>query len=537
MRITKYSADGIPVTSGLIAVTFSATPTGIFDSSVSTSGGIANITLAMDNQSGNTVLASPGDGSSGAPTFRALVAADIPNLNASKINAGTLAQAVGGTGADLSGSTGYLKTAAGVASAQAVPIPIADGGTNATTSQGAINNIAQTTTKGDLIVHNGTNNVRQAAGTDDYSLVADSTASNGLAYKQRLARRYRDNAGFNLRKLDNATLYVTPGMVEVAGTLVEKTAITKLGMATNGDWIGGTSNEANSEFAWVYADANGNIKLHNVGPNLPTPAAAVFTGQINGSPGLNATSIVYDGDTGEGSVTEGMLLLVFSESTYSQGRGRGSGAGGSRNSISAALITQINTGTNTITVEAGHNINLTDNDYLMAVPFGPLLYRTVSGTTYRYLGMMYNNSSGNLEDNRVGHAAQYTANEGSNYTLASSTLTAIDATNMAHTLLCDGRPVWANLRASATNASSNLKFDILIDSLAQLTDDGHVMGASGSITGAVGMTNLFLNILPGTHIFSPAWKTAAGTNTLYAGAGTSNLDAHPQWSVNLVGGN
>ena len=38
----------------------------------------------------NTVLAAP-NGSNGAPTFRSLVAADIPNLAASKIDAGTLA--------------------------------------------------------------------------------------------------------------------------------------------------------------------------------------------------------------------------------------------------------------------------------------------------------------------------------------------------------------------------------------------------------------------------------------------------------------
>lgn len=47
----------------------------------------------------NRVLASP-NGSSGAVSYRALVAADIPNLAASKITSGTLATARGGTGAD-----------------------------------------------------------------------------------------------------------------------------------------------------------------------------------------------------------------------------------------------------------------------------------------------------------------------------------------------------------------------------------------------------------------------------------------------------
>lgn len=46
----------------------------------------------------NTVLAAP-NGSNGAAQFRALVEADIPSLNASKITAGTLPLGRGGTGA------------------------------------------------------------------------------------------------------------------------------------------------------------------------------------------------------------------------------------------------------------------------------------------------------------------------------------------------------------------------------------------------------------------------------------------------------
>lgn len=58
-----------------------------------TQGGTGAATAAI-----NTVFAGPGSGSTAAPSFRALVAADIPNLNASKITAGTLTVARGGTG-------------------------------------------------------------------------------------------------------------------------------------------------------------------------------------------------------------------------------------------------------------------------------------------------------------------------------------------------------------------------------------------------------------------------------------------------------
>ena len=63
------------------------------------SGHIIAAGIDLSSQTANKVLASP-DGSDGAPTFRALVAADIPNLNASKITAGTLALARGGTASD-----------------------------------------------------------------------------------------------------------------------------------------------------------------------------------------------------------------------------------------------------------------------------------------------------------------------------------------------------------------------------------------------------------------------------------------------------
>jgi len=67
---------------------------------VTTSGTVA---LSYSSQTQNRVLASP-DGVSGAPTFRSLVAADIPNLDVGKITSGTLTVDRGGTGAASLGS-------------------------------------------------------------------------------------------------------------------------------------------------------------------------------------------------------------------------------------------------------------------------------------------------------------------------------------------------------------------------------------------------------------------------------------------------
>lgn len=67
----------------------------------------ANRDLFGSSLTANTVFAAP-NGSTGAPTFRLLVAADIPNLDAGKITTGTLAIARGGTGLGTTPTNGQL---------------------------------------------------------------------------------------------------------------------------------------------------------------------------------------------------------------------------------------------------------------------------------------------------------------------------------------------------------------------------------------------------------------------------------------------
>lgn len=74
-----------------------------------TSSGTFAITLAT--QTANLVFASPSSGGASAPTFRALVANDIPGLDAGKITSGILPISRGGTGLNAVGTAGtYLKS-------------------------------------------------------------------------------------------------------------------------------------------------------------------------------------------------------------------------------------------------------------------------------------------------------------------------------------------------------------------------------------------------------------------------------------------
>lgn len=61
-------------------------------------------------------------------------------------------------------------------------VAIANGGTGQTTKIAAFDALSPTTTKGDLIVSDGTDNVRQAVGANNYVLTADSTQATGIKW-------------------------------------------------------------------------------------------------------------------------------------------------------------------------------------------------------------------------------------------------------------------------------------------------------------------------------------------------------------------
>ena len=210
---TVTSVGGTGTVSGL-------TLTGTVTSSGNlTLGGTLAVTPSdFASQTANTFLAAP-NGAPGAPTFRAVVAADIPTLNQNTTGTaanvtGTVAIANGGTGQTtaaaaitaLAGTqtSGYYLRSNGtntlLAAIQAADVPtlnqnttgtaanvtgtvaIANGGTGQTSQTAAFDALAPTTTKGDLIVFNSTDNIRLPVGTDAYVLTADSAVAAGVKW-------------------------------------------------------------------------------------------------------------------------------------------------------------------------------------------------------------------------------------------------------------------------------------------------------------------------------------------------------------------
>ncbi|MBX9637689.1 MAG: hypothetical protein K2Q45_09090 [Nitrosomonas sp.] len=122
---TITAGTGISVTLGAGSVTVSNTgvtsvalsvPASIFTVAGSPVTSTGTLAVALATQAANTVFAGPTTGAAAAPTFRLLVAADIPSLSASIITSGILAVGVGGTGAtSFTGNRVILSNAAGTA--------------------------------------------------------------------------------------------------------------------------------------------------------------------------------------------------------------------------------------------------------------------------------------------------------------------------------------------------------------------------------------------------------------------------------------
>ena len=119
---------------------------------------LADQTLYSKNASGTVILVGSGAGGSGTVT----------SVNVSGGTTGLTS-----SGGPVTGS-GTI-TLAGT-------LDITNGGTGQTTKTPAFDALSPTTTKGDLIVYDGTDNVRLGVGTDTYVLTADSTTATGTKW-------------------------------------------------------------------------------------------------------------------------------------------------------------------------------------------------------------------------------------------------------------------------------------------------------------------------------------------------------------------
>ena len=150
---TFRTAIGAGTGSGTVTSVTGASPvasSGGATPDISLSSGYGDTQNPYASKTANFFLAAP-NGSAGAPTFRAVVAADIPTLN----------QNTTGTAANVTGV-----------------VAIANGGTGQTTASAAFNALSPITSTGDLILGNGVNSAtRLPIGANTYVLTSNGTTA------------------------------------------------------------------------------------------------------------------------------------------------------------------------------------------------------------------------------------------------------------------------------------------------------------------------------------------------------------------------
>jgi hypothetical protein len=161
--VTEYLGNG------LFSVTNSIG--GVASAPSSSLGGIT-VSVLVPGEDVGTRLA-PADGSG----LTDVIAATIPSPTETTL--GGVIASEGGTGQFVTG----VSTSGNLTYAALPTTAIANGGTGQTTAVAAFDALAPTTTKGDLIVHNGTDNIRVAVGgTNGHVLTVDSAQASGVKW-------------------------------------------------------------------------------------------------------------------------------------------------------------------------------------------------------------------------------------------------------------------------------------------------------------------------------------------------------------------
>jgi hypothetical protein len=356
-KSTLTAGSGINITNGSGAITIASSVTAVTSvtgtSPVASSGGTTPaISLAASygdtqnpyaSKTANFVLAAP-DGSAGVPTFRAVVAADIPTLNqnttgtASNVT-GTVAIANGGTGqttanaafnalvpSQTSNSGKYLTTngtntswatVSGGGGGTVTSVDVSGGSTGLTTSGGPVTSSGTITLAGTLAVANGGTGATTTA-TARTNLGSTTVGGNLFTLTNPSAVTFpRFNADNTVSALSNSAFRTAIGAGTGDGTVTSVTGtspVASSGGATPA--ISLSSGYGDTQNPYASKTANFFLAAPNGSSGAPTFRAVVAAdiptlnqNTTGTASNVTGTVAVANGGTGQTTYTNGQLLI------------------------------------------------------------------------------------------------------------------------------------------------------------------------------------------------------------------------------------
>jgi hypothetical protein len=142
----------------------------------------------------------------------------------------------------------------------------------------------------------------------------------------------------------------------------------------------------------------------------------------------------------------------------------------------------------------------------------------------------------NLEFLKSPPTTSFIADQSSDYTTTSTSFANVNATDLALNITTSGGDVLLVFSGSVLVSSNTVFFDVDMDGIRIGGDDGLIAATTGGASNRIAVTlvRLVRNVVAGSHTFKLQWKVGGGSATLYAGAGTSQGDLHPQFFVREV---
>jgi hypothetical protein len=227
------SGDATLANTGALTLATVNANTGAFGSATAAPAVTVNAKGLVTAVSTNTITPAVGSITGLGTGVATALAINVGSAGAPVVNGGALGTPSSGT---LTNCTG---------------LPIAGGGTGQTTAVAAFDALAPTTTKGDLIVHDGTDNIRLPVGaTNGHVLTVDSAEASGLKW----AAASGGIAPLFVSKTDTETL-ATSAWTDITGLSIafQASSITQK-ICVRACIVAGNASTANAAFRLVNED-------------------------------------------------------------------------------------------------------------------------------------------------------------------------------------------------------------------------------------------------------------------------------------------